>query len=307
MGKACKQPRVGSECRDTAASNPIFNKSLGQHILKNPLVATAIVEKANIQPSDVVLEVGPGTGNLTVKLLAKAKKVIAVEKDPRLAAELLKRVQGTPEEKKLHVMVGDVLQAELPYFDICVSNTPYQISSPLVFKLLNHRPTFRHAILMFQREFAMRLVARPGSELYCRLSVNVQMVSKVAHVLKVSKNSFRPPPKVESSVIRLEPMPASQHPIPFDEFDGLARILFLRKNKHIAANFKASGVVEMLEKNYRTNCSMNNKAVVEGNFKERVLSILESTRHAEMRAAKMTQKEMVEVLSAFHASGFTFA
>lgn len=290
----------------SAAANPIFDKSLGQHILKNPLVATAIVEKADIQPTDIVLEVGPGTGNLTAKLLEKAKKVIAVEKDPRLAAELIKRFRGTMEEKKLHVMVGDFLQADLPYFDVCVSNTPYQISSPLVFKLLNHRPAFRHAVLMFQREFALRMVARPGSELYCRLSVNVQAMSKVAHVMKISKNSFRPPPKVESSVIKMEPA-SPPFPIPFEEWDGLMRILFLRKNKHVAANFKSSGIVEALERNYRSNCSLLNKPVPEHNFKETVMKLLESSGHAEKRASKLCFDEMMDILGVFNGAGFYFA
>ena len=119
MGKATRKNKSHHGCLDnttSSAANPIFDKSLGQHILKNPLVATAIVEKAEIQPTDIVLEVGPGTGNLTAKLLEKAKKVIAVEKDPRLAAELIKRFRGTVEEKKLHVMVGDFLQADLPLF-----------------------------------------------------------------------------------------------------------------------------------------------------------------------------------------------
>jgi 18S rRNA (adenine1779-N6/adenine1780-N6)-dimethyltransferase len=111
-----------------------------------------------------------------------------------MAAELLKRVQGTAEQKKLQIMVGDFLEADLPFFDVCVSNTPYQISSPLTFKLLRHRPLFRTAILMFQREFAMRLVARPGDDLYCRLSVNVQLLAKVKHIMKISRNSFKPSP-----------------------------------------------------------------------------------------------------------------
>jgi 18S rRNA (adenine1779-N6/adenine1780-N6)-dimethyltransferase len=79
--------------------------------------------------TQVVLEVGPGTGNLTVKILEKAKKVIAVEMDPRMAAELTKRVQGKPEAKRLDVMLGDVIKTELPYFDVCISNTPYQVRS----------------------------------------------------------------------------------------------------------------------------------------------------------------------------------
>lgn len=83
--------------------------------------------KANLKPTDVVLEVGPGTGNLTVRILEKAKKVIAVELDPRMAAEVTKRVQGKPEQKRLEVLLGDVIKTELPHFDVCISNTPYQV------------------------------------------------------------------------------------------------------------------------------------------------------------------------------------
>lgn len=104
----------------------------------------------------------------------------------RLVAELQKRVQGTPFQPKLQIMVGDVLKTELPFFDICVANIPYQISSPLVFKLLLHRPFFRCAVLMFQREFAHRLVAKPGDKLYCRLSINTQLLSRVDLLMKVN-------------------------------------------------------------------------------------------------------------------------
>ncbi|EPY78418.1 dimethyladenosine transferase-like protein [Camelus ferus] len=188
-----------------SAGGLMFNTGIGQHILKNPLIVNSIIDKAALRPTDVVLEVGPGTGNMTVKLLEKAKKVIACELDPRLVAELHKRVQGTPLASKLQVMVGDVLKTDLPFFDACVANLPYQISSPFVFKLLLHRPFFRCAILMFQREFALRLVAKPGDKLYCRLSINTQLLARVDHLMKVGKNNFRPPPKVESSVVRIEP------------------------------------------------------------------------------------------------------
>lgn len=105
-----------------------FNTTVGQHILKNPGVADAIVVKAGLKPTDTVLEVGPGTGNLTVRILEKAKKVIAVELDPRMAAEVTKRVQGRPEQKRLEVLLGDVIKMELPLgVDVCISNTPYQV------------------------------------------------------------------------------------------------------------------------------------------------------------------------------------
>ena len=78
---------------------------------------------------------GPGTGNLTVKILEKVKRVIAVELDPRMAAEVTKRVQGKPEQKRLEVLLGDVVKTDLPYFDVCISNTPYQVnSSKLAFR-----------------------------------------------------------------------------------------------------------------------------------------------------------------------------
>lgn len=109
----------GKPATKAAAAHSIFkmNTDLGQHILKNPGVANAIVEKANLKQSDHVLEVGPGTGNLTVLILRKAKAVTAVEMDPRMAAELTKRVQGTPEGKRLKVMLGDVIKTTLPHFE----------------------------------------------------------------------------------------------------------------------------------------------------------------------------------------------
>lgn len=173
--------------------------------MKNPMVVQAIVDKAGVKSTDVVLEIGPGTGNLTMKLLEKAKRVVAIELDPRMVLELQRRVQNTPYEKNLTIIHGDFMKQELPFFDLCVANIPYNISSPLTFKLLAHRPAFRAAVIMYQHEFAMRLVAKPGDPLYCRLAANTQLLSRVNHLLKVGKNNFRPPPKVDSSVVRIEP------------------------------------------------------------------------------------------------------
>jgi 18S rRNA (adenine1779-N6/adenine1780-N6)-dimethyltransferase len=247
-------------------SNAIFkmNTDIGQHVLKNPGVAQAIVDKADLKQSDVVLEVGPGSGNLTVKILEKAKKCVAIELDPRMAAEVTKRVQGTPMAKKLDVVLGDFIKTDLPYFDVCISNTPYQISSPLTFKLLACSPSPRVCILMFQREFALRLFAKAGDKLYSRLSVNAQMWAKIDHIMKVGKNNFKPPPQVESSVIRM--VPKNPRPnISYDEWDGLLRICFVRKNKTLRANFLGTtSVIAMLESNYRTWCAQNNVPIEEG-------------------------------------------
>jgi 18S rRNA (adenine1779-N6/adenine1780-N6)-dimethyltransferase len=87
----------------------------------------------------------------------------------------------------LQIIQGDVLKVDLPYFDLCVANIPYSISSPLTFKLLAHRPAFRAAVIMYQHEYAMRLVAQPADSLYSRLSVNTQLLARVNHLLKVSR------------------------------------------------------------------------------------------------------------------------
>lgn len=256
MGRIVKRRRKENSSKSVLGHRGIdFKKVHGQHILRNPMVVNAIVAKAGVKRTDTVLEVGPGTGNLTIKLLDAARKVVAYEVDSRMIVEVYKRVQGSSGENRLEVIQGDVLKHQLPYFDLCVANTPYQISSPLVFRLLAHRPMFRAAVLMFQREFALRLTAKPGDNLYCRLSVNVQLLARVNHLMKVAKNNFRPPPKVESSVVRIEP----RNPPPlinFKEWDGMLRICFQRKNRMLRAIFLQKSVLRMLEEKRKTAHSL---------------------------------------------------
>ena len=109
---------------------------------------------------------------------------------------------------------------------------------------------------MVQREFAQRLCAKPGEELYCRLSVNAQLLSKVDHLMKVSKNSFRPPPKVDSSVVRLEPKNPPP-PVNFIEWDGLVRLCFNRKNKTLSAIFRTKSVLRLLADNLKTHRALS--------------------------------------------------
>ncbi|XP_077457470.1 dimethyladenosine transferase [Stigmatopora argus] len=302
--KAEKKSRQHQEVKNQGI---MFKTGIGQHILKNPLVVNSIIEKAALRPTDVVLEVGPGTGNMTVKLLEKSKKVVACELDGRLVAELQKRVQCTPMQSKLQILVGDVLKTDLPFFDVCVANLPYQISSPFVFKLLLHRPFFRCAVLMFQREFAMRLVAPPGDKLYCRLSINTQLLARVDHLMKVGKNNFRPPPKVESSVVRIEPKNPPP-PINFQEWDGLVRIAFVRKNKTLNAAFKSSAVEQLLEKNYRIHCSVQNVQIAtDFSITKKIESILQAAKFSDKRARTMDIDDFMVLLHAFNSAGIHFS
>jgi len=311
MPKVKKERQGAAKRKESAVSTQVrqsitFNKDFGQHILKNPMVVQSLVEKAGLRSSDTVLEIGPGTGNLTAKILEKAKKVIAFEIDPRMVAELRKRFMGTPFMSKLEITVGDCIKSEFPEFDVCVANMPYQISSPFVFKLLLHRK-FRCAILMFQKEFAERLYAKPGEKMYCRLSANTQLMARVSHVLKVGKNNFKPPPKVDSSVVRIEP----RNPMPninFLEWDGLTRIAFNRKNKTLSSAFKSKSVLELISKNYQIHCSLNNIAMdAEFDIKAKVEEILNECEFGQNRARTMGTDDFLKLLERFNSHGIHFS
>eukprot|EP00945_MAST-04E_sp_MAST-4E-sp1_P002380 g2380.t1 len=279
----------------------------GQHFLKNMSVVSKIVEKGKIKPTDVALEIGVGTGIMTVKILEQAKRVVAVELDPRMIAETLKQVQGTKYQSRLKFIQGDCIKVDLPYFDVCVANIPYQISSPLVFKLLAHRPMFRCAVIMFQEEFALRLTAKPGDPLYCRLSVNTQLLARVQQLMKVSRNNFRPPPKVESRVVRIEPRNPPP-PIDFNEWDGLTRLCFNRKNKTFRAVFTTKSVLSLFASNYKTYCSLNNKPCpdVVPNMKDVVLEVLTKIDFLGKRASKLDVDDFLLLLNGFNAVGIHF-
>jgi len=222
-------------------------------------------------------------------------------------AELQKRVLGTPLQNKLQIIVGDAIKSELPFFDVCVANMPYQISSPFVFKLLLHRPFFRCAVLMFQREFAQRLVATPGDKLYCRLSVNTQLLARVDHLIKVGKNNFRPPPKVESSVVRIEPRNPPP-PVNFKEWDSLTRIAFSRKNKTLGACFKADSVLTVLDKNFRVQCAAEKVELPENfSIKDKVAGVLSEGAFGDKRARTMDIDGFLLLLSKFNEAGIHLA
>mmetsp|Transcript_20610 Transcript_20610/g.33167 ORF Transcript_20610/g.33167 Transcript_20610/m.33167 type:complete len:345 (+) Transcript_20610:116-1150(+) len=306
--------------KTTASTNLIApNTSIGQHFLKNPAVVTSIVQKSGVKPTDVVLEIGPGTGNMTVPLLQKAKSVVALEFDPRMVREVLKRVQNSPEEHKLRVIQGDAIQTKWPFFDLCVANIPYQISSAIVFKLLAHRPMFRCAVLMVQEEFALRLSARPGEALYCRLSVNTQLLAKVDQLLKVGKNNFRPPPKVESRVVRIE-LKNPPPPVNFVEWDGMIRLLFNRKNKTLRSVLMTKSTLKLLEQNRKTLQSLQGQKATtttsammtdDKDENESIQDILErilaKPEYKDKRARNLDLDDFLELLADFHSEGIHFA
>ena len=317
--KSSSNGAAGATASSSGANLIAPNTDLGQHFLKNPAVVTAIVKKAAIKPTDVVLEIGPGTGNVTVPLLEQSKKTIALEYDSRMVREVLKRTQGTPLEHKLTVLQGDALKLSWPFFDVMVANVPYQISSGLVFKLLLHRPMFRCAVMMFQEEFALRLTARPGEALYCRLSVNTQLLAKVDQLLKVGRNNFRPPPKVESRVVRIEPRNPPP-PVNFVEWDGMIRLLFNRKNKILRSALLTKPNIKMLEENRRTHLSLKKKGNVsmkdddtddemdDGKTVEKIIEeVVTQEKWDGKRASKLDLDDFLSLLADFNSRGIHFA
>ena len=201
------------------------SKSRGQHFLVDTRVAARQLGYADLHASDVVLEIGPGLGVLTRGLVERVRRVIAIESDRRFAEYLRKAV---PEAEIMH---ADALKVEWPDFDVMVSNLPYQISSPLTFRLLEM--PFDHAVLMYQWEFARRMVAAPGTADYSRLSVGVYVRAACTILERVPRNAFQPQPKVNSALVRLEPRPS---PFPIadpDRFDAVVTALFVHRRKTV--------------------------------------------------------------------------
>ncbi len=149
-----------------------------------------------------VLEIGGGTGVLTDRLLATAEAVTVVERDRDLAAFLQEEFADAIDAGRLTVIEGDALDVELPDFTASVSNLPYGVSSEITFRLL---PEARPLVVMFQQEFAERMVADPGTSEYGRLSVSTQHYAEPELVESIPKEAFSPPPAVQSAVVRLVP------------------------------------------------------------------------------------------------------
>ncbi|MCL1905248.1 MAG: 16S rRNA (adenine(1518)-N(6)/adenine(1519)-N(6))-dimethyltransferase RsmA, partial [Methanomassiliicoccaceae archaeon] len=176
-------------------------KSKGQNFLTDERVALRHVNFASIEPGDRVLEVGPGLGMLTEKLLDVCGNVTAIEVDAALADYIDERFGN-----RLELMRGDALDVEWPAFDRFVSNLPYSISTPVIFKLLTYG--FKKAVVMVQKEFAERMVAHRGEVDYSRLTVNIFYRADCRILENVPASRFRPRPKVDSALVEIVPRPA---------------------------------------------------------------------------------------------------
>jgi len=205
-------------------------KRFGQNFLQDSRITERMVEYAGVTKEDVVLEVGPGHGILTNELSRRAKRVVAIERDKKLVPE----ISGL--WKNVEVVQGDALEVPFPRFDKFVASIPFNISSPLTFKLFKHDWTT--AVVIYQKEFAERFFAKPGEKHYSRLTVAVNYYAKPELLERVSHGKFWPMPKVDACIVRLT---KREPPFPTDEaFWETINRLFQHKKKTVAAALKAS-------------------------------------------------------------------
>jgi len=173
-----------------------------------------IADALDSRPGETVLEIGPGLGALTKVLLEKDLKVLAVEKDRSLAAYLSENFPGS----SLQVLSRDILEfdpaseAALKAPAVVAGNIPYNITSPILFWLIEHRRFFRRAVLTMQKEVAERLTGKPGTKVWGALSVSVQAYADIVFLKKISKGNFYPVPKVDSAVVRLDFLEKPRYP-----------------------------------------------------------------------------------------------
>lgn len=191
--------------RSARTRNPPVLKKYGQHFLNDKTILQGIVDALAPSSSDTVIEVGPGRGSLTDILVERSGRVIGVEIDRALAAQLAEKYQS---RQNVEIVQADVLETDLHALAgsdfLLIGNVPYYITTPIVFKALE-APIPRRSVFLVQREVAERMAARADTESYGALSVNIAAVANTEKVLDVPASAFQPPPKVESAVVRLTP------------------------------------------------------------------------------------------------------
>ena len=236
-------------------------KSLGQHFLIDKGIAQKIVQLASLEPHDIVVEIGPGMGVLTFLMLPLVKRVVAVEVDQEMADYLREQGEGMP---ALTVMRRDVLHVDFKGLAQdaggrlkVVANLPYNIATPVIFRLLENRDAVAHLTLMLQREVAQRINAPSGGKDYGPLSIFTQLYTFPTILMRVPPQAFYPRPKVESALVGFTILDQPRVEIGDSEFfHAVVRASFAQRRKTILNSLKNSplslGSREEIEKALKT-------------------------------------------------------
>ena len=231
--------------RTPRARDGYARRRFGQHFLHDHAVVRRIVDAIAPRPGELIVEIGPGRGALTFPLLASGCELHVVEIDRDLAAALRER---TPRHPNLAVHEADALELDLtrvappPRRIRVAGNLPYNISTPLVFRLLAALPRITDMHLMLQREVVDRMVSPPGARAYGRLSVMVQLDCEVERILRVGAGAFSPAPRVESAVVRLRPRQRrTLDATARSRFDAIVRSCFSARRKTLRNALRGLG------------------------------------------------------------------
>ncbi|HLH40633.1 MAG TPA: 16S rRNA (adenine(1518)-N(6)/adenine(1519)-N(6))-dimethyltransferase RsmA [Bryobacteraceae bacterium] len=215
-------------------------RRFGQHFLSSKSILDRIAEAACGERAPLVIEIGPGKGALTESLLARAGRVVAIEVDPYLVHYLQQKFREPIDQQHLTLIEGDVLKTDLAAWGpaIIAGNLPYYITSPILEKILALGENWTRAVFLVQAEVAARLVSPAGSRAFGFLSVQAQLFAHIEVLFPVMRGAFRPPPKVDSAVIRLTPRDAAAELKIADRaaFLRFASIAFRQKRKTLRNN-----------------------------------------------------------------------
>jgi 16S rRNA (adenine1518-N6/adenine1519-N6)-dimethyltransferase len=222
--------------RAEAAEHRRAKRSLSQNFLVDRNLQKKILGELDAVPHDVVLEIGAGHGELGGRLAGRVAQVILVEKDDDLARELSDRFSG---DSSVRVVHDDALEVDLSALIPAgrayrvLSNLPYAITTPLLFRILDMRPAAERVVVTVQREVAERIVAGPGSKTYGALSVGVQVRGAARVAFRVGRNAFRPVPAVDSAVVVIDPDPGAPDAEEEAALRRLTRVVFGRRRKQL--------------------------------------------------------------------------
>jgi len=227
-----------------------MKKPFGQNFLFDKNILRKIVASSSVSDNDTVVEIGPGLGTLTCMIAEKAKKVIAIEFDKKLITRLQHNVAHL---SNVEIVNMDALK--FPYETIqgnfmVIANIPYNITTPLIFRLLEYRAQLQSMTLLMQREVAKRIVASPGTKDYGVLSLSLQLRTKPDLKLSVSKTVFSPPPKVDSAVVHFDILHKPPHNIRDEKlFLDIVKTAFAQRRKILGNSLKKfDGLQEALHK-----------------------------------------------------------
>jgi 16S rRNA (adenine1518-N6/adenine1519-N6)-dimethyltransferase len=221
----------------------VARKRFGQHFLHDPGILRRIVEAIAPQPEDRLVEIGPGEGALTLPLLRACGHLTAIELDRDLIASLAARARDIGD---LNIISADVLTVDFSKLAglsrpsiasklRIAGNLPYNISTPILFHCLDHAAAIHDMHFMLQKEVVDRMAAPPGSKTYGRLSVMLQLRCTVEPLFRVPPGAFRPPPKVDSAIVRLTPLPTQALPdADSGMIDRLVRAAFGQRRKTLS-------------------------------------------------------------------------